>query len=133
MASVHLCAGPIPTGTTGDSHLMAKNVSTFRRIVTRCLAAGALLCIYCFSVIGTSALVLAASSTTADARGGGGGGRGGGGGGRGGGGFRGGGFRGGGFRGGGFRGRGRGWGWGGYAGPGCYYSYRWGRVICPYY
>src|SRR5882762_2464727 len=118
MASVHLCAGPIPTGTTGDSHLMAKNVSTFRRIVTRCLAAGALLCIYCFSVIGTSALVLAASSTTADARGGG---------------FRGGGFRGGGFRGGGFRGRGRGWGWGGYAGRGCYYSYRWGRVICPYY
>ena len=67
---------------------MAKNVSTFRRIVTRCLAAGVLLCIYCFSVIGTSALVLAASSTTADARGGGGG--------RGGGGFRGGGFRGGG-------------------------------------
>src|SRR5882672_10473605 len=134
MASVHPCAGPIPTGTTGDSHLMAKNVSTFRRIVTRCLAAGVLLCIYCFSVIGTSALVLAASSTTADARGGGGGGgRGGGGGGRGGGGFRGGGFRGGGFRGGGFRGRGRGWGWGGYAGPGCYYSYRWGRVICPYY
>src|SRR5882762_6889672 len=103
------------TGTTGDSRLMTKNVSTFRRMVTRCLAAGVLLCIYCFSVIGTSALVLAASSTTADARGGGGGGRGGGG-------FRGGGFRGGGFRGGGFRG----WGWGGYAEPGCYYSYRWG-------
>src|SRR6267142_5095971 len=105
------------TGTTGDSRLMTKNVSTFRRIVTRCLAAGVLLCIYCFSVIGTSALVLAASSTTADARGGGGGGGrgGGGGGGRGGGGFRGGGFRGGGFRGGGFRCRG--WGWGGYAGP----------------
>src|SRR5260221_1943618 len=94
MASVHPCAGPIPTGTTGDSHPMTKNVSTFRRIVTRCLAAGALLCIYCFSVIGASALVLAASSTTADARGGGGGGRGGGGGGRGGGGFRGGGLRG---------------------------------------
>jgi hypothetical protein len=53
---------------------MTKNVSTFRRIVTRCLAAGVLLCIYCFSVIGTSALVLAASSTTADARRGGGGG-----------------------------------------------------------
>src|SRR5882762_7081992 len=117
MAPVHPCAGPIPTGTTGDSHPMTKNVSAFRRIVTRCLAAGVLLCIYCFSVIGTSALVLAASSTTADARGGGG--------------FRGGGFRGGGLRGGGFRGRG--WGWCSYAGPGWYYSYRWGRVICPYY
>jgi len=55
-----------PTGTTGDSHLMAKNVSTFRRIVTRWLAAGALLCIYCFSVIGTRARV-GRSSTTADA------------------------------------------------------------------
>jgi hypothetical protein len=112
---------------------MTKNISTFRGIVTRCLAAGVLLWIYCVGIIGTSALVLAASTTTADARGGGGG-RGGGGV-RGGGGFRGGGFRGGGFRGGGFRGRGRGfgWGWGGYVEPGCYYSYRWGRVICPYY
>jgi uncharacterized membrane protein len=118
---------------------MTRNISTFRSIVTRCLAAGVLLCIYCIGIVGTSALVLAASSTTADARGGGGRGGGGrGGGGRGGGGFRGGGFRGGGFRGGGFRGggfrgRGRGWGWGGYVEPGCYYSYRWGRVICPYY
>jgi uncharacterized membrane protein len=98
---------------------MTKNVATFRRFVTCCLAAGVLLCIYGFSVAGTSALVLVASSTTADARGGGGGGRGGGG------------FRGSGFRGGGFRGRG--WGWGGYAGSGCYYSYRWGRVIYPCY
>jgi len=54
--------------------------------------------------------------------------------GRGGGGFRGGGFRGGGFRGGGFP-RGGGFvavavaGDGGYAGPGCYYSYRWGRYL----
>jgi hypothetical protein len=95
---------------------MSKNISTFRSIVTRCLAAGVLLCIYCAGIVGTSALLLAASSTTADARGGGG---------------RGGGGRGGGFRGGGFRGRGRGW--GGYVEPGCYYSYRWGRVICPYY
>jgi len=100
---------------------MSKNISTFRSIATRCLAAGVLLGIYCAGIVGTSALLLAASSTTADARGG--GGRGGGG--------RGGGFRGGGFRGGGFRGRGRGW--GGYVEPGCYYSYRWGRVICPYY
>jgi len=89
---------------------MTRNISTFRSIVTRCLAAGVLLCIYCVGIVGTSALVLAASTTTADARGGG--------------------FRGGGFRG---RGRGFGWGWGGYVEPGCYYSYRWGRVICPYY
>src|SRR5882724_4161294 len=94
------------TGTTGDSRLMTKNVSTFRRIVTRCLAAGVLLCIYCFSVIGTSALVLAASSTTADARGGGGGGRGGGGGG-------------GGGRGGGGCWGGMWWGFGGWLGWGC--------------
>jgi hypothetical protein len=110
---------------------MNKNISTFRSIVTRCLAVGVLFFIYCAGIVGTSALVLAASTTAADARGGGGGGRGGGGGGRGGGGFRGGGFRGGGFRGGGFRGRGLGW--GGYIGPGCYFSYRWGRVICPGY
>src|SRR5882672_5643074 len=94
---------------------MSRNISTFRSIVTRCLAAVVLLCIYCAGIIGASALVLAASTTTADARGGGGGGRGGGGGG---------------FRGGGFRGRGFGW---GYGGPGCYFDYRWGRVICPSY
>jgi hypothetical protein len=121
---------------------MSRNISTFRSIVTRCLAAVVLLCIYCAGIVGISALVLAASTTTADARGGGGGGgRGGGGGGGfrggggggfrgGGGGFRGGGFRGGGFRGGGFRGRGFGW---GYGGVGCYFDYRWGRVICPSY
>ena len=113
---------------------MNRNISTFRSVVSRCLAVAVLFCIYCAGIVGTSALVLAVSTTAADARGGGGGGRGGGGGFRGGGGgFRGGGFRGGGFRGGGFRGRGLGWGWGGYVGPGCYFSYRWGRVICPGY
>src|SRR6266851_5455294 len=95
---------------------MNRNISTFRSIVTRCLAVGVLFWIYCAGIVGASALVLAASTTAADARGGGGGG-----------------FRGGGFRGGGFRGRGFGLGWGGYAGPGCYFSYRWGRVICPGY
>ena len=80
-----------------------------------------------------NAILVGASTTSAQARGGG---RGGGG--------RGGGFRGGGFRGGGFRGGGRGWGrgrgWGGigiyggyYPYGGCYFSYRWGRYICPYY
>src|SRR3979490_2581390 len=116
---------PATTPPPEGDPFMTRNISTFRSIVTRCLAAGVLLCIYCIGIVGTSALVLAASSTTADARGGGGG-RGGGVGGGGfpgggfrGGGFRGGGFRGGGFRGGGFRGRGWGWGWGGYVEPGC--------------
>jgi len=68
---------------------MPHNRSSFRNILTRGLAMMALLCIYCFSVIGTSAVLLGASTTSALARGG--GGRGGGGG------FRGGGFRGGGF------------------------------------
>jgi uncharacterized membrane protein len=106
---------------------MAHSKSTTRHnLVTRCLAAMALVFVYCVGLVGASAMLLAASTTSADARGGGRGG-----GGRGGGGFRGGGFRGGGFRGGGFRGRGygivvpRG-------GPGCYFSRRWGRVICPY-
>jgi hypothetical protein len=74
--------------------------------------------------VSTSAILVGASTTQAMARGG--GGRGGGG--------RGGGFRGGGFRGGGWgRGRGRGWGRGiGIRGVGCYFSYRWGRYICPY-
>lgn len=94
-----------------------------KNILTRCLAALALVLVYSVSLIGSS-LVLVASSTTADARGGGRGGGGRGGGGRG----RGGGFRGGGFRGGGFRGRGRGYG----IGPGCFYN-RWGRLVCPYY
>jgi hypothetical protein len=106
-------------------------------IVTRCIAAIALLFVY---FVSTSAVLIGASTSPAQARGFG----------RGGGGFRGGGFRGGGFRGG---GRGRGWGgwgpglglglglglgsyYGGYPygyGGGCYYSYRWGRYICPYY
>ena len=97
---------------------MAKRYS----IVTRCIAAIALVFVY---FVSTSAILVGTSTTSALARGG--GGRGGGG--------RGGGFRGGGFRGGGF-GRGRGWGrgigiYGGYGG--CYFSYRWGRYICPYY
>src|SRR3979411_3345447 len=99
----------VPHRSNGTFPPMTNNVSTFRRIVTRCLAVGVLLCVYCISIVGASTILLAASSTTADARGGGGG--------RGGGGFRGSGFRG--------RGRGFGLGWGGYAGPGCYYSYRW--------
>ena len=100
---------------------MAKNVSTTRySLVSRCLAALALVFVY---VVSTSAVLVGTSPTQAQARGGG---RGGGG--------RGGGFRGGGFRGGGW-GRGRGWGRGVYigGGPGCYFSYRWGRYICPYY
>jgi hypothetical protein len=91
-------------------------------IVTRCIAAIALLFVY---FVSTSAVLVGASTTSAQARGGG---------------FRGGGFRGGGFRGGGFRGgwgRGRGLGLGYYGGyypyGGCYFSYRWGRYICPYY
>jgi uncharacterized membrane protein len=106
---------------------MAKNTATARyTILTRCLAALALMFVY---VASTSAVLVGASTTSAQARGG--GGRGGGG--RGGG-FRGGGFRGGGFRGGGFRGGGwgRGRGVGIYGGGGCYFSYRWGRYICPY-
>ena len=109
---------------------MAHTKSTTRHnIVTRCLAAVALISVYCVGIIGASAVLLTTASTSADARGGGRGG-----GGRGGGGFRGGGFRGGGFRGGGW-GRGRGYGF--YGGPriiapGCYFSRRWGRVICPY-
>jgi hypothetical protein len=96
-------------------------------MLARCLAAMALVGVYCFSVIGTSAFFLTASTTSADAQRGRGGGRGGG--------FRGGGFRGGGFRGGG-RGFGRGRGFGFYGAPivtpGCYFSRRWGRVVCPY-
>jgi hypothetical protein len=70
---------------------MARNRTSFRNILTRGVALIALLCIYGFSFIGGSALLLGASSTAALARGG--GGHGGGGGGFG----RGGGFRGGGF------------------------------------
>ncbi len=84
-------------------------------IVTRCIAALALMFVY---FVSTSAILVGASTTSAQAWG------------------HGGGFHGGGFRGGGRGfGRGRGWGRGvgiyGY-GPGCYWSYRWGRYICPY-
>jgi len=61
---------PATTPTLEGDPAMTRNISTFRSIVTRCLAAGVLLCIYCIGIVGTSALVLAASSTTADARGG---------------------------------------------------------------
>lgn len=91
-------------------------------ILSRFLAATALVFVYMVSVVGTSGLFLAASTSSADARG------------------RGGGYRGGG-RGIGYGrgyGRGRGYGFGGvYVAPvvrggGCYYSRRWGRVVCPY-
>jgi hypothetical protein len=87
---------------------MAHSPTSFRNSITRGLALMVMLCVYGFSLIGTSAFVLGVSSAPAQARGGRGGGFGGGfrGGGFGGGGFRGGGFRGGGFRGGGFRGGG---------------------------
>jgi hypothetical protein len=84
-------------------------------ILTRCLAALALMFVY---IVSTSAILVGTSTTQAQARGWG---------------------RGGGW------GRGRGWGRGygrGYGrgiyvapivrGRGCYYSYRWGRTICPY-
>src|SRR5450755_774926 len=103
---------------------MAQNIS--RNILTRCLAAMALMFIYCVSIVGASAIILGASTTSADARGGGGGGRGGGGRGFG---------RGGGVvvRGGRGRGWGRGIGYGvGVYGAGCYWN-QWGNRICPYY
>ena len=117
---------------------MAHSRSSFRKIITRGLALMVMLCIYGFSLIGTSALMLGASTAPAQARGRGGG-------------FGGGGFRGGGFRGGGFRGAGiglglglglaapyyGGYGYGGYPygyssyyDPGCYVVRR--RVMTPY-
>ena len=87
-------------------------------IVTRCIAALALVFVYFVStsavLVGTSAILVVASTSSAEAR------------------FHGGGRGfGRGFRG---RGFGRGFGYyGGYYGPGCYWSYRWGRYICPYY
>ena len=81
--------------------------------LTRCLAAVTLLFMY---VVGTSAILVGASTTPAQAY------RGRGGWGRGGWGYRG--------------GYGRGWGYRGYyaprayAGPRCYWSYRWGRTVC---
>ena len=82
--------------------------------LTRCLAAVALLFIYAVS---TSAILIGASTTPAQA-------------------WRG---RGGFYRGGGW-GRGRGWAYRGYYAPRayygygsrCYFSYRWGRTICRY-
>ena len=68
---------------------MAHPRTSFRKVITRGLALMAMLCIYGFSLIGTSALMLSASSTPAHARG-----------------------RGGGFGGGGFRGAGIGLGLG---------------------
>ena len=107
---------------------MAQTTSTKRHnILTRCLAAMALISVYCVGIIGASAVLLTTTRTPASAQRGRGGGRGFG---------RGGGFRGGGFgyRGGGW-GRGRGYGFYGgprFVAPGCYFSRRWGRVICPY-
>jgi hypothetical protein len=85
---------------------MAHNRSTFRNILTRGLALIAMLCIYGFSLIGSSAVLLGASTTPAQARGFGRG-------------------FGGGFRGGGFRGAGVGLGLGlglGLAAPYGYYG-----------
>jgi hypothetical protein len=86
-------------------------------ILSRCLAATALVFVYMVSVAGTTGLFLAASTSSADARGRGrGGGRG--------------------YARGYARGRGRGYGRGRgiYVAPvvrgGCHYSRRWGRVVC---
>jgi hypothetical protein len=82
---------------------MALNKKLHRNILIRGLAAMVLFGVYAVGMLGTSALLLGASSTPVLAHGGGHGGGGGGGGHGGGGhGFGGGGFRGGGFRGGGF-------------------------------
>jgi hypothetical protein len=75
---------------------MAQNRTSFRDILARGLAVLAVLCLYGFGLIGASALLLAASSTSALAHGSGGHGGGGHGG------FHGGGFHHGGFRGAGF-------------------------------
>ena len=104
---------------------MAYNPSGRRSILSRLIAGMILTGIYCFSLVGGTALVVAGSSTEASARGRGGGGRGGGRGvGRG---------RGGGVvvRGGG-RGYGLGYGRGyGYGrGAGCVFSPIYGRVVC---
>jgi hypothetical protein len=97
---------------------MAYQRTTFRNVLTRGVALIAMLCIYGFGLLGASALLLGASSTSALARGGGHGG--------GGHGF-GGGFRGGGFRGAGIGlGLGLGLGYGYYGYPydyGSYYPY----------
>jgi hypothetical protein len=95
---------------------MAFNRTSLRNILTGSLAVMALLCIYSASLIGASALLLGASSTSAYARGG-----------------HGGGFHGGRFYGGGFRGAGFGfWGLGpypyGYYGG--YYPYFGDAGVC---
>jgi hypothetical protein len=88
-------------------------------IVSRIIAAAALVFIYMVSIVGTSGLFLAASTSSAEAQWGRGRGRG---------------Y----YRGRG-RGYGRGYGYGGIIiappivrGRGCYWSPRWGRTICPY-
>jgi hypothetical protein len=110
--------------------LMIQKRSIARRnIITRVLAAAAMVGVYFISVAGVSSVLIAGSTTSAEARGGGRGrGRGGGWGrGRG----RGWGGRGRGWGGRGW-GRGGGWGYGGLGFGGCYFSPRWGRTICPY-
>src|SRR3984893_9650570 len=100
---------------------MVQNPTRFRNFLTRSLAVVTLLFMYGFSLIGGSALLLGAFTTSALA-----GGSGGGGGGHG---FGGGGFRGGGFRGGGFRGGGFGFGYP-YYGYGGYWPYYGDEGVC---
>lgn len=97
---------------------MVQNSSSARRsVIVRFLAAMAMVCVYFIGVASVSSVLIAGSTTSAEARGRGrGGGRG----------------RGRGRGRGWGRGRGRGWGGVGIIAPGCYYSPRWGRVICPY-
>jgi hypothetical protein len=94
---------------------VAHNRTRARNVLTRGLAVMTLLCMYGFSLIGGSALLLGASTTSALARGGGGGGRG---------------FGGGGFRGGGFRGGGFGFGLYPYYGYGGYWPYYGDEGVC---
>ena len=106
---------------------MAQTKTTRHNIVTRCLAAMALVSVYCVGLIGASTVLLTTSSTSAEARGGGRG-RGGGGWGRG---------RGGGFYRGGGRGYGRGYGFYGgpvvvRGGPRCWWN-AYGVRVCRYY
>ena len=102
---------------------MAHNPTGRRSILSRTIAAMILTCIYCFTLVGATALVAGVSSTSASAQRG----RGRGGGGRGVGRGRGGGVV---IRGGGRgygRGRGRGY---GVRGGGCVFSPAYGRVVC---
>jgi hypothetical protein len=86
---------------------MVHNRTGSRKRLTRSLAVMALLCMHGFGLAGGSALLLGASTTSAQARGG---------------------FHGGGFHGGGFHGGGFGYGWG----PGFYPYYGYGGYW-PYY